>query len=302
MSLSDSDFENIELTCVMCDEKHHKNEDQEYGRCGCCCDGEGEVMCVIHLEKCEECDFVGCNGCGTVNLCSGCKSHKCRDCMSTQENGPGCQECNNTDWCDDCLTEGVCGQCLAFFRKEKKSPAKEIAIRMENELTHHNRITKERKESIEKILKKWKSSSMASLIKKGKSGKIETFFFVKNWDTLAWSPEDLNSRLAIPLGIQNISGTTTQVLTWVVPPSKKDPNLYSLQHHFVTNTVHLLGVTEVRRLVDLWLITGMSNGVVGFSLSEADKYQGIHMQAWNECILIKDLFNDSAWYSEKKKK
>ena len=145
--------------------------------------------------------------------------------------------------------------------------------------------------------------TMKALVKKGKKGNVETFFPIANWNTLAWCPEDLKDRLAIPTGIEHLLGTPDrfQVVSWIVPPSEKDPNFYSLQYRFRINDVYLSGVTEVNRLNDLWLITGMANGVVGFKLSDTDTYQGIHRQTWRAAKDIRDLLVGSAWLDAKVK-
>lgn len=150
------------------------------------------------------------------------------------------------------------------------------------------RQASERAGVLQVLLDKHHCADTAELAALGEQGKLETAYAVANWQTLAWSPAELGDRLVVPLGATSFDANwdypqrkaprTDQRLVhlFAVPPTAEDANLYSLHCELPSGTCCLEGASEVSRLLRLNWISGMGNGVVGFSLGGRDVCLGTH--------------------------
>lgn len=153
-----------------------------------------------------------------------------------------------------------------------------------------DRQQKERADALQALLDKHQCADTAALAALGQAGKLETAYAVADWRTLAWRPAELGDRPAVPLG------ATYMDVNWDCPPRKgakadyrlvhlfavlpnaQDPNLYSLHCELPLgqSSCCLEGIGDVSRLLSLNWVSGMGNGVVGFSLGGRDVFLGTH--------------------------
>jgi hypothetical protein len=116
MSLTETITED-DLECMMCGIKYGHNdlEGLDYGCCYICSYSTEDVMCLVHLTSCEGCGNMGCSGCGSVNTCGICNKTYCWGCMDSarEEDGGSCDMCGSCYYCEDCLKNGLCDECLS---------------------------------------------------------------------------------------------------------------------------------------------------------------------------------------------
>lgn len=150
----------------------------------------------------------------------------------------------------------------------------------------------ERERALNAFLKANKVDSLEYLINIGQAGQIETDYTV-DWSTLAFKPEQLSNRIAIPIGsIYDQRKELHIVHIYAVPPSRTDNNTYSLHCEPGYESQSLLqGPVQVSSLLMLNWIVGMGNGVKGFNLGSTDQCWGLHWSIVNRLNSIRAVLN-----------
>ena len=144
-SESDTDYYNIEFSCIKCGYEYNNYIESEYGFCKKCgngrckscksvCDDCGEescFRCVTYLECCDKCtccEYFYCDECcyaicvkcdGKYNVCVECEYQVCGNCTSKEHKNKYCLECsaNHCTQCDSFPDyHNTCEECVEKIR------------------------------------------------------------------------------------------------------------------------------------------------------------------------------------------